>query len=148
MTTHRYQTSLDWEGRTTDYDGYGRQHRVTIGGNEIALSADAAFHGDPALPNPEQLVVAAASSCQLLSFLAVAALGGVEVLTYRDDAAGEMPSDMRPLRLIRIVLRPHIAVAGSTIDRVERLVRKAHEQCYIANSLSTEVLVEPVIEVV
>lgn len=148
MTTHRYQTSLEWVGRTTDSESYGRQHHVTIGGNEIALSADAAFRGDPALPNPEQLVVAAASSCQLLSFLAVAALGGVDVLAYRDEATGEMPSDVRPLRLIRIVLRPHIVVAGSTVDRVERVVRKAHEQCYIANSLSAEVLIEPVIEVV
>ncbi len=148
MTMHRYETSLTWEGRTNDYDSYGRQHQAIVGGNEIALSADAAFHGDPALPNPEQLIVAAASSCQLLSFLSVASLGGVEVLAYSDDAEGEMPSDARPMRLTRIVLHPHIVVTGSTVDRVERLIHKAHRQCYIANSLSTDVLIEPVIEVV
>lgn len=148
MTTHRYETSVKWEGRTADYDTYGRQHHTTISGHEIALSADASFHGDPALPNPEQLVVAAASSCQLLSFLAVAALAGVQVLTYSDSATGEMPSDARPVRLTRIVLQPHIVVVGSTVDHVERLLHKAHAQCYIANSLSTDVAIKPVIEVV
>lgn len=148
MTTHRYEASLRWAGRTNDYDAYGRDHRIALATQEFPASADAAFRGDPALPNPEQLLVAAASSCQLLSFLAVAALGGVEVLSYDDDATGEMPSDVRPMRLTRIVLRPRIVVTGAAVDRVERLIRKAHEQCYIANSLKTEVLIAPVIEVV
>lgn len=122
-TTHRYETSVTWEGRTSGYDSYSREHLAAVGGNEIALSADAAFHGDPARPNPEQLIVAAASSCQLLSFLGAAARSGVEVLAYRDHAQGEMPSDARPMRPTRIVLRPHIVVSGST---VERLIHKAH----------------------
>lgn len=119
-----------------------------MGGNEIALSADEAFHGDPALPIPEQLIVGAASSCQLLSFLGATAHSGVEVLAYSHHAQGEMPSDARPMRLTRIVLRPHIVVSGSTVERVERLIDKAHQHCCIANSLSTDVLIEPVVEVV
>lgn len=148
MTTHTYETVVDWRGRTQAYDCYDRRHNVTVAGTRLAMSADAAFRGDSSLPNPEQLVVAAASSCQLLSFLAVAALGGVEVVEYRDNAVGEMPTSGRPMRLIRIVLRPHIVVAGASVERVERLVHKAHAQCYIANSLSTEVIVEPSIDVV
>lgn len=148
MTTHTYDSTLEWSGRTQDYDTYPRRHDLTVAGRTLELSADAAFRGDPALPNPEQLVVAAASSCQLLSFLAVAARSGVEVLDYRDDARGEMPTDVHPMRLTRIVLRPRVRVTGTTVERVERLLRKAHEQCYIANSLSTDVALEPVVEVV
>ena len=94
------------------------------------------------------LLVAAASSCQLLSFLAIAARSGVDVLSYSDDAEGVMPEDDPPTRITRIVLRPRIVVAeGSRLERVERIVHKAHEECYIANSLKTAVEVEPQIKV-
>lgn len=148
MTTHEYKTGLVWVGQTSSYNSYDRQHDVVMDSSSIALSADAAFRGDAALPNPEQLVVAAASSCQLLSFLAVAALGGVEVREYRDDAVGMMDDTVRPMRLTSILLRPRIVVVGAAREPVERLVQKAHQQCYIANSLSTPVALEPTIEVV
>ncbi len=148
MTTHEYATGLVWTGQTISYDSYDRQHEVVMGSSSITLSADVMFRGDAALPNPEKLVVAAASSCQLLSFLAVAALGGVEVRDYRDDAVGLMDDTVRPIRLTSILLRPKITVAGTARERVERLVQKAHQQCYIANSLSTPVALDPVIEVV
>lgn len=147
MTIHTYASALHWVGRTRDYDSYSRQHDLTVSETTVVASADSAFRGDGTLPNPEQLVVAAASSCQLLSFLAVAALAGVEVLEYHDDAEGVMPDDQRPLRLTSIVLRPRIVVQSATAERVERLLYKAHEQCYIANSLTTDVTLEPAIEV-
>ena len=147
MTTHTYASALHWSGQTRRYDSYSREHALTMSETTIAASADSAFRGDGTLPNPEQLVVAAASSCQLLSFLAVAALAGVEVLEYHDDAEGVMPDDTRPLRLTSIVLRPRIVVRGATIERVERLLHKAHQQCYIANSLTTDVTLDPCIEV-
>lgn len=147
MTTHTYASSLSWSGLTADYDGYSRQHDITMAGTTVTTSADAAFRGDAALPNPEQYVVAAASSCQLLSFLAVAARAGVQVLEYHDEAEGIMPEGERPMRLTHIVLRPRIVVQGAaTVERVERLLHRAHEQCYIANSLTTDVSLEPVIE--
>lgn len=147
MTTHTYTSTVDWAGRTDGYASYSRRHDVAMSGTTVAVSADAAFRGDRSLPNPEQMVVAAASSCQLLSFLAVAALAGVHVLEYQDDAEGIMPSDAKPLRLTSIVLRPRIVVEGATAERVEELLREAHEQCYIAHSLTTDVTLEPTIEV-
>jgi len=147
VTTHSYATTLHWTGLTDDYDSNGRQHDVTMATTTLAVSADSAFLGDGTLPNPEQLVVAAASSCQLLSFLAVAARSGVRVVEYEDHAEGVMPEDQSPMRLTRIVLRPRIIVEGATVERVERLLHKAHQQCYIANSLTTEVVLEPAIEV-
>ncbi|WP_027467122.1 OsmC family protein [Curtobacterium sp. UNCCL17] len=148
MTSYQYATGLTWSGRTAEYDGYDRRHDMKLGATSVAVSADAAFRGDGTLPNPEQLVVAAASSCQLLSFLAVAALGGLEVREYRDAAVGVMDDTVRPMRLTSICLRPRIVVTGATPERVDRLLRKAHEQCYIANSLTTSITLEPSIEVV
>ena len=114
----------------------------------LDLSSDPHFRGDPDLPNPEQLLVLAASSCQLLSFLAVAARGGVDVVGYEDDAMGEMPDDLVPQRITRIVLRPVVVVAhGTQGATVERMLHLAHDECYIANSLTTQVLVEPTVRV-
>ena len=147
MKIHAYASTLHWVGRTHEYDSYSRQHDITMSETTVVTSAASAFRGDGTLPNPEQLIVAAASSCQLLSFLAVAARAGVEVLEYHDDAEGVMPEDERPLRLTSIVLRPRIVVQGATAERVKRLLHKAHEQCYIANSLKTDITLEPAIEV-
>lgn len=146
---HRYTVRARWSGSTAaGYDAYDRRHEVEAppARATLTLSADAAFRGDPALLDPEQLLVAAASSCQLLSFLAVAARAGIDVRHYRDDAEGTMAEDDPPARITRIVLRPTITVApGTGEERVRHLVEVAHRQCYIANSLTTEILVEPTV---
>jgi len=148
---HTYLARVEWSGSTgVGYRAYPRAHTAwTPPATEgFDLSADPHFRGDPDLPNPEQLLVLAASSCQLLSFLAVAARAGVDVVGYSDDATGQMPDDLVPQRITRIVLRPQVRVAaGADPLVVERLLHEAHEQCYIANSLTTEVVVEPSIEV-
>lgn len=146
--THRYEARLSWSGSTADgYDGYTRAHDATCPPAEqaLGLSADPAFKGDRARLNPEQLLVLAASSCQMLSFLAVAARARIDVVRYEDDAEGEMPEDDRPMRIARIVLRPTIAIAGDAPDdaRLTQLVHTAHRHCFIANSLSTEIRIEP-----
>ena len=90
----------------------------------------------------------AASSCQLLSFLPVAATAKLDVLDYTDDAEGVMPEDAQPMRLTRITLRPKVLVAaGSDVSRFDELMHEAHEGCFIANSLNTEVVVEATVEV-
>jgi organic hydroperoxide reductase OsmC/OhrA len=148
---HRYRTTLRWRGSTgAGYAAYSRAHTATATPAEVTLTlaSDPAFRGDPRLLNPEQLVVIAASSCQLLSFLAIAARAGVEVLEYEDDAEGTMPEDDEPVRIASIVLRPRIAVAaGVDPDRVVAFCEQAHHECYVANSLRTEVRVEPEIVV-
>lgn len=148
MKVHEYRTQLAWSGSTSDYRSYSRTHQVHMADGQWQISADPAFRGDSSLPNPEQLLVAAASSCQLLSFLAVAARAGVEVLEYADDATGEMPVAREAMRVTRIVLRPRVTVRGADAVLVERLMHEAHEQCYIANSLTSEIVLEPHIETV
>ena len=113
----------------------------------LTLSSDPAFLGDPTLLNPEQLLLLAAASCQLLSFLAVAARARLDILSYEDEAEADMPEDDRPVRLTFIRLRPRIMLKPGNADesRVRQLVQLAHHECYIANSLKTEITVEPTI---
>ena len=147
---HSYATRLAWSGSTEPgYDSYPREHALSAppAEQELRLSSDPHFKGDGRLLNPEQLVVAAASSCQLLEFLALAAKARIDVLDYSDDAEGTMDESDEPARIQRIVLRPRIAVsAGPSEDRVRRLVHLAHDHCYVANSLRTEIEIEPEIE--
>jgi organic hydroperoxide reductase OsmC/OhrA len=144
---HRYTVSCAWHGSTeAGYDAYDRRHRATSppAPESLELSSDPAFRGDPALLNPEQLLVMASASCQLLSFLAVAARARIDVVDYQDDAEGEMPEDDRPIRIARITLRPRITIRGAVDDeRIHHLVEVAHRECFIANSLNTEVVIEP-----
>lgn len=148
--THSYSTTLSWQGSTgAGYRGYSRAHTAsaTPAPATLDLSADPAFRGDPALLNPEQLLVIAASSCQLLSFLAVAAMRGIDVLSYEDAAEGFMEKVDGATRISRIVLHPVIQVSPWTdVDVVLQLVATAHEECYIANSLNGTVEIEPRIE--
>lgn len=148
--THSYESHLSWRGRTGQgYDSYERTHRLVLppSDGELVLSSDPAFRGSAQLPNPEQLLLASASSCQLLSFLAVAARSRIDVLEYEDDASALMPEDQQPIRITRITLRPRIVVAaGTDLDRVQRLAVRAHDECFIANTLNAEVIVEPTIE--
>ena len=144
---HRYTASCAWQGSTADgYDGYARTHEAKVppASATLQLSSDPVFRGDPALLNPEQLLVLAASSCQLLSFLAVAARARIDVIEYRDDAEGEMPEGDPPMCVTRIALRPRITIRGDVDDaRVGHLVEVAHRECFIANSLKTEVVIQP-----
>lgn len=147
---HQYAVSLAWDGSTgVGYEHYDRAHRVT-GAPAVALdlSSDPAFRGDPSRWNPEQLLVGAAASCQMLSFLAVASRARLDVVAYRDDATAVMPEDDRPVRITRIDLHPAVALADTdrpraTDERLRDLTDLAHRQCFIASSLLTEVTVAP-----
>jgi organic hydroperoxide reductase OsmC/OhrA len=146
---HRYETNLRWTGSTgAGWADYDRGHTAVAppAKQEIGLTTGEE-QGDQRLLNPEQLVVMAASSCQLLWFLHLAAKARIDVVRYEDHADAEMPEDQRPVRLTRITLRPRIEVAGdASEERVFKLAEKAHELCYVANSLLTEVTLEPSVE--
>ncbi|MDW5593918.1 OsmC family protein [Conexibacter stalactiti] len=159
--THMYAALTRWAGSTgVGYDGYDRAHEAIalataatptaedkppVGPAELSLTADPAFNGDPALLNPEQLLLLAASSCQLLSFLAVAARARIDVVGYEDSAVAEMPEEPRPARVTRIVLRPRITIRGTLPQgtRLLHLVEVAHRECFIANSLTSEIEIQP-----
>ena len=148
---HTYTSRLSWQGSTgVGYDAYDRTHRVATppADGDLVLTSDPAFRGspEPARTRSSSLL-AAASSCQLLSFLAMAARSRIDVLSYDDEADAVMPEDVRPVRITRITLRPRIVVAaGADLDKARKLVGRAHDACYVANTVNAEIVIEPVIE--
>ena len=149
MDAHRYETRLRWSGSTgLGWDHYDREHTVTAppAAPELRVTTGES-KGDPAVLNPEQLVVMAASSCQMLFFLHLAAKARIDVVEYEDEASALMPLDDEPVRLTEITLRPRIVIAGeASEERVGKLVETAHQHCYIANSLTADVSIEPRVE--
>jgi organic hydroperoxide reductase OsmC/OhrA len=146
-TVHTYTAWTSWTGTTAGgYDSYSRIHQAKAepAAVDLTLTSDPAFRGDAEQLNPEQLLVLAASSCQLLSFLAAAARGRVDVRSYEDHATAAMPEISRRVRISGITLRPKVSIAkGPSEDRVRHLMEVAHRECYIANSLRTPITVEP-----
>ncbi|MDA4634667.1 OsmC family protein, partial [Escherichia coli] len=89
--------------------------------------------------------VASLSSCHMLFFLAGAAKGGFVVDEYRDEASGELgKNEQGKLFVSKVVLKPHVRYAGAAPDRAteEHLHHEAHEQCFIANSVRTDISVD------
>ena len=128
---------------------YSRRHRWRFdGGAEILASASPDVvpvpMSDPAGVDPEEALIAAVSSCPMLWFLSLAQAAGIEIDSYVDSAAGEM-GRIGPGRMAitRITLKPDIAFAGTppSAEQLEALHHQAHERCFIANSLKTEVVV-------
>lgn len=148
---HHYATELSWSGSTgVGYDAYDRRHLVTAApaAQQLELASDPAFLGDPHLLNPEQLLLAAASSCQLLSFLAVAARARLDVVGYSDSARAEMDEADRPTRITSISLHPVITLTDTdrprpTEQRLAKLADIAHHECFIANTLNAAIVLTP-----
>ena len=136
----RFAARTSWSGSTGDgWERYDRTHRALVSEQTVPLTT-CEEKGDPRLANPELLLLAAASSCQMLWFLHLAAKARIDVVAYEDRCEAEMPED----RFTRIVLRPEITVNGDVNeDRVRRLCEQAHRHCNIANSLSCPVELEP-----
>ena len=147
MADHHYETSLTWAdpAGTADYRTYARQHEVVAAGRPVLVgSADRAFRGDPALWNPELLLLAALSECHLLSYLSFCARAGVVVTAYADRATATMRQEGLGGHFTEVVLRPSVTVAeASTIDEALSLHGPAHDACFIAASVSFPVRHEP-----
>ncbi|MGN6183196.1 MAG: OsmC family protein [Thermoanaerobaculia bacterium] len=145
-TEHHYSTTIEWNGNrgtgTQTYAGYGREHVATIDAKpDLALSSDPAFRGDATKHNPEDLLLMAAASCHMLSYLAVCAKRGINVISYRDRATGTLQLDARGGgKFSEIVLHPEVVVADtSQIERAIELHDEAHALCFIANSISAPI---------
>jgi organic hydroperoxide reductase OsmC/OhrA len=142
---------LDWSGDLDSawtIETFNRDLRVAFGGVTLPMSAAPSFHGDPSRPNPEQLFVAAVSACQALTFLFLAARDALVVVAYTDDAEGTLQLSEGHRRMTHVALRPRISVVdAASVDKARALVAKAHRVCYIANSVTAVIDIDPVIEV-
>lgn len=147
MSDHRIK--LQWSRTTPDFDykTYNRDHAVTFkNGKSVQMSAAPAYKGNPQSVDPEEAFVASLSSCHMLTFLALAANRKLVVDEYIDDAVGHLEKNANgKLAITRVTLRPQITFAdGVTQDEqtLHALHEKAHHECFIANSVTTEVTVE------
>lgn len=151
--SHNFACHLVWTGAArggTDRAGvYSRDLRIDMEGKpSLVASAAPGFHGDPSLHNPEDLLVAAVSACHCLSYLAVCANAGVQVIGYEDAASGTLAKVDRVMRFTEVVLRPTVTITeDSSAEKAKALHDKAHAICFIANSVSFPVRYEPRIEV-
>jgi organic hydroperoxide reductase OsmC/OhrA len=146
---HHYRVDVEWTGNhgtgTQTYQGYGREHEIRVAGKPVlAGSSDPAFRGDSTKHNPEDMLVAALSTCHMLSYLHVAATAGIVVTAYTDTAEGTMETDAHGGHFVEVVLRPQVTIsAASDAAKAEVAHEAAHHGCFIANSVNFPVRCEP-----
>src|SRR5262245_9337157 len=148
MSEHKASVSWSRDGKSFTYETYPRIHRWQFGGGvELNGSSAPEYLGDASLPNPEEALVMALSSCHMLSFLAIAARKRLTVDSYEDQAVGHMEKNADgKLAVTRCELRPRVVFSGSNQpnkDELAKLHEQAHHVCFIANSVKTEVTVHP-----
>jgi organic hydroperoxide reductase OsmC/OhrA len=144
MAEHHVRLTWDKGDAPFIYNDYPRNHALSFknGQETIIASAAAAYKGDATKADPEDLLVAALSSCHMLSFLAIATKKKVTVTSYEDEAIGFLENDKGTLWMTHVILRPNVTcdADAATLAEIHHL---AHQACFIANSVKTEVRVEP-----
>jgi organic hydroperoxide reductase OsmC/OhrA len=147
---HGYTVTVEWTGNrgtgTSAYRDYDRAHEITVAGKPpIPGSSDPNFRGDPARWNPEEMLVAALSTCHMLWYLHLCAVSGVVVTRYRDNAAGRMVEEADGGgQFASVVLRPEVTVKpGADRAHALRLHEEAHAKCFVARSVNFPVTHQP-----
>ena len=151
---HYYKLTAVWTGNkgdgTKNVRTYDRSHTVTIQGKpELFLTTDNPAVGDKSKLNPEDLLVTAISSCHMLSYLYLCAMEGIVITSYIDNATGIMIEQTNGGGSFKeITLNPVFYVSDqSMMEKATELHHKAHEICYIANSVNFEVKCNPICKV-
>ncbi|HEY4125473.1 MAG TPA: OsmC family protein [Rhizomicrobium sp.] len=146
-----HHASIGWKRTSADYsyDTYNRAHEMRFKQGQIVLAASSApeFKGDADRVDPEEAYVASLSSCHMLTFLAICARKRLSVDTYEDDAIGYLEKGPQgKLWMARATLSPRVKfssgtnVAAATLDQLHHL---SHAECFIANSVNTQITVNP-----
>lgn len=150
-----YTATIEWtRGDAAFVDNkYPRAHRWRFDGGVVVRGSSSPHvvplpHSDASAVDPEEAFVASLSSCHMLWFLSLAAQRGFTVDAYVDEASGTLARNKdRKLAMTEVVLRPRVRFHGAPPDAAthEALHHAAHEACFIANSVTSEVRVEPAI---
>jgi organic hydroperoxide reductase OsmC/OhrA len=129
-----YRARLSWDG------GADTSHTIELNEQRLAAATAAEFGGDPGRANPEVMFVASLSSCHMLWFLALARVKRLNVTSYEDEPEGTMDGT----RFVHVTLRPRVTFEPDpSPEQIERLHRRSHERCFIANSVNCPVEIEP-----
>jgi organic hydroperoxide reductase OsmC/OhrA len=148
-----YKASVAWTHSRGEFlkGTYSREHTWTFDGGVVVPASPAPTsvpspYSNAANVDPEEAYVASISSCHMLTFLHLASKQGVEVASYADEAVGAMTKNERGIPWISsVALRPRVVYTGNPPSSEEEtaLHHAAHEQCFIANSVKTEITVNP-----
>ena len=133
-STHRAR--LRWTPGEED----SRAHTIELGEQVLSASSAPEYKGDPAKADPEEMLVGSLSSCHMLWFVALARAKRLSLTAYEDDAEGMLDGT----RFTHAVLRPRVEFDdGTDAETIRDLHHKAHERCFISNSVNFPVEVEP-----
>ncbi len=156
MSDHTYTATTLWQRGDQPFidKRYSRRHEIHFDGGHVMPASSSPLsvrvpYSDPAGVDPEEGFIASISSCHMLWFLDIACRAGWRVDDYRDDVVGVMDRNAQGQMVITVVtLRPAVRFSGKQPTRAEldHLHHRAHEECFIANSVKSEVRCEPVIE--
>jgi organic hydroperoxide reductase OsmC/OhrA len=149
MSEHRAQ--LRWKRTSADftYQTYNRAHEVLFKDGAIVLPSSSApeFRGDADRVDPEEAFVASLSGCHMLTFLAICARKRFSLDSYEDDASGSLEKGVDgKLWMGRVTLRPRVRFSEGvqvSVEELAELHHHAHAECFIANSVRTDIRVEP-----
>jgi organic hydroperoxide reductase OsmC/OhrA len=155
MSDHRYTATVHWERGDQPFGDkkYSRRHLIhfdgghTMPGSSSPLSVRVPY-SDPSAVDPEEGFIASISSCHMLWFLDIACRAGWVVDDYRDDAIGVMDRNAQGQMAITVVtLRPAVRFGGKqpSVADLNHLHHRAHEECFIANSVKSDIRCEPVL---
>lgn len=149
-----YTATISWKrnGEVFTDNRYSRRHEWRFdGGARLTASSSPAVvprYSDASAVDPEEAFVASLSSCHMLTFLYLAAAKKFTVDSYVDEALGTLArNDHGKLAMAKVVLRPRVIFSGDhrpSREAVEELHHRAHEECFIANSVMTDVRCEPI----
>ena len=137
LDSYTYETEVEWTGR--------RNGRINVEGlPSVVVSAPPEFSGDPGLWTPEHLLVAATASCLMTTFLAIADLFKLTVVSYHSKALARLEKvPEEGYRFTEITVVPEIGVAGEDVEKAQKVLVKAEKNCFISKSLRATVQVEP-----
>ncbi len=149
MSEHKVYVSWKNDGEDFSYKTYDRSHMWKFeGGTLIEASAAPDYLGNATLVNPEETFAASLASCHMLTFLAIASMKKYMVATYEDNAVAILGKNEKlKVAVTTVYLRPNIIFKGDNIpDRttIDEMHHRAHQECFISNSVLTEIIVEPV----
>jgi peroxiredoxin-like protein len=142
LDTYFYDTEVGWMGGRTGYLRSSADLPV------LEIAAPPEFKGQAHTWTPEHLFVASLNSCYMATFVAIAELSKIELVSFTCSAIGRLEREEgKPYRITEVTLRPRLIVSGTTdLNRAQRLLEKAEKNCFIANSVLTTVKVKAEIE--
>jgi organic hydroperoxide reductase OsmC/OhrA len=150
--SHTFAATIEWtgaqKGPTSNYEAYSREYAIEMAGKPTLINSSApVYGGDRSLHNPEDLLVAAISGCHLLSYLALCARRGIEVVSYRDECSAKMEVSEGKMRFVQATLHPMVEISKGDPTLAQDLHDEAHAQCFIASSVNFPIFCDSVVAV-